>query len=452
MNEQQSMISLELKNQLRLTPQILQSLKMLQMTTQELNDYLDRLSLENPVMEREEDAASLDELSRRLHWLSEGGIPETRGRIVSPDEQPDLIGHLEDRHAARGDDLPAFLKDQLSAKKLPEALQAVCAYMAELVDPNGYLEEEDLDHLRQLGVPDTAMTAALDVLQSLEPAGVAARSLSECLCLQLARLPGDHALAEEIVRNYLPEMEKKRFDRIAQKTGHSREEAEAAAALIRTLKPRPGEGFDGGEETVYLYPDFLILEEEGQLNAVLCSDYTARLHLNPDYLQMLRSDPEPEVKQYLGEKFRQARWVMNCMERRKDTLGRCIDWILSRQEDFFRGTAETPLPCQLGEMADALNVNISTVSRAIRGKYLQCRRGLFPLRGFFRRTAGENALSEIQIKRRIAELIRQEEKPFTDEALRQKLAEEGIVLARRTVAKYRAGLGIPAARDRGAGE
>ncbi|MBO4873000.1 MAG: RNA polymerase factor sigma-54 [Lachnospiraceae bacterium] len=448
MNETQNMISLELKNQLRLTPQLMQSLKILQMTTLELNEYLDQMSLENPVMEREEDLASLDDLSRRFLWLSEGGSRIPRERILSPDEQPDLIGGLKDRHSGNREDLESFLKDQILTQKIPEPLHSVCLYLAGMTDPSGFLEEEDLAHLKQMGVPKKTLKEALKILQSLEPAGVGARSLSECLCLQLARLPGEHALAEEIARNHLPELEKKQLSTIARLTGKSREEVAEAVSLLGSLKARPGDGFDGGEETVYLYPDFLILEEEGKLKAVLCSDYTARLHLNPDYLQMLKSDPAPEVKQYLGEKFRQARWVMNCMERRKSTLERCMDQILEIQEDFFRGRARVPVPCQLGDMADKLGVSISTVSRAISGKYLQCRRGLFPLRDFFLRPAGSNDLTEIQIKSRLAELIRAEEKPLTDEQLRKALEREGICLARRTVAKYRSGLGIPPARER----
>ena len=451
MNEQQNMISLELKNQLRLTPQMLQSLHMLQMTTQELNAYLDQLSLENPVMERTEDLASLDDLSRRVLWLSEGGSRPPRERIVTPDEEPDLMGNLEDRRAGKREDLTSFLKDQLLLRELPEGKKQVCLYLAEMVDPSGYLEEEDLVHLRKLGVPGKLLDAALMILQSLEPAGVGARTLPECLCLQLSRLPGDHALAEEIARRYLPELEKKRYNAIARAVGRSREAVDEAVSLLTSLRARPGESFDEGEETVFLYPDFLILEEEGKLKAVLCSDYTARLRLNPDYLQMLRNDPEPEVKQYLGEKFRQARWVMNCMERRKTTLEKCMDRVLAMQEAFFLGISQAPVPCQLGEMAEELGVSISTVSRAIHGKYLQCRRGIYPLRAFFLRSVGKNDLTEMQVKTRLRELIRSEEKPLTDEQLRKELEKEAVFLARRTVAKYRTGLGIPPARERRSG-
>ena len=326
------------KQELKLTPQMLQSMEILQMSTQELEAYLQELVQENPAAE-----------------LSE---PEER-----PDEGEELWRRMQS------------LADQDNQNR-----QYVAA------------EREELDPLAR-----------------------------------------------------------RQYRALAQELGVSRQEVLRAEAQIRALDPRPGAAFAPREEPVYLVPDLVVLQGERGLEVHLQESRLPGLRLSRFYCDMYRDDPDPEVRQYLDGKIRQAQWAIQAVEQRRATLLRCAQVLVRRQEAFFQGPGGSLTSLRLADVAAELSIHESTVSRAVREKYLQCARGVYPLSFFFPREVGAGeGQSAHEIKNQLLQLIREEDKsrPCSDQKLCQLLAEEGYAVSRRTVAKYREELGVSSAVGR----
>ena len=298
-------------------------------------------------------------------------------------------------------------------------------------------------------IPQALTDQARDTLQSLEPPGVGARSLSECLLLQLSRRGGGDPVSMEIAARFLPELGRKHYAAIAQKLGTTVEAVRQAEAVIASLEPHPGRAFQPAETTVYVRPDVFVAELEGELKVVLNEYYLPRVSVNDYYLRLLKNSDEKETKDYLRQKLRQAKWLLDSLERRGSTLRRCAEAALEAQRPFFAGQTQTLAPMTLTTLAEGLELHPSTVSRAVRGKYLQCRQGTYPLRYFFSLPVS-GGVSRQAAKQALLALVREEDRrrPYSDQDLCRLLEERGIFLARRTVTKYRLelGLGSSAAR------
>ena len=233
--------------------------------------------------------------------------------------------------------------------------------------------------------------------------------------------------------------------------GVSRQEVLRAEAQIRALDPRPGAAFAPREEPVYLVPDLVVLQGERGLEVHLQESRLPGLRLSRFYCDMYRDDPDPEVRQYLDGKIRQAQWAIQAVEQRRATLLRCAQVLVRRQEAFFQGPGGSLTSLRLADVAAELSIHESTVSRAVREKYLQCARGVYPLSFFFPREVGAGeGQSAHEIKNQLLQLIREEDKsrPCSDQKLCQLLAEAGYAVSRRTVAKYREELGVSSAVGR----
>ena len=437
----------ELRQELKLTPQLLQSMQVLQMNSQELLEYLGKLSEENPLIEQEDSPAlrgAYEELRQKASWIDAG----IHGTTFAHEE-----GAMPERGAVdrETESLSAFLCDQLDRKRLAKPLLALCKYMAELVDEDGWLSQEDLDGLLDLKIPRTLIDQALETLQSLDPAGVGARDLAECLVLQLKRRGAGQSVIE-IAARFLPELGRKHYGPIARATGLTVEEIQAAEKLIASLDPRPGQAFQAAEPTVYVRPDVFIVELDGELKVVLNEYYLPRVSISDYYTRLLKESDEKETKVYLQQKMQQAKWLLNSLERRGSTLRLCAEAILEAQRPFFAGETAELAPMKLTSLAEQLGVHPSTVSRTARGKYLQCRQGTYPLRYFFSRAVSDQGPSQQAVKRKLLELVKGEDprRPLSDQKLVELLEDQGIRLARRTVAKYRMelGLGSSTARKR----
>ena len=398
---------MELAQVLKLSPGLLQSMEMLQMNTLELGAYLKELALENPVLEEAEPGQgqgqdTWEAFASQVPWL--GDTPWTGqtaqegdwGRGESPTES-----------------LAFLLEEQLARRGLSPELLAVCRYLAGLLDDDGRLDPEDLAGLRTAGVPAELLERGVEVLQSLEPAGVGARSLEECLLLQLRRLPGEHTVAQAICQGHLEELSKEHYGALARRLGVTQRQVEAAAREIRALSPSPvGEGVE------------------------------------PPAVPFIR--PDVWVADYLRQKLQQAQWVLTCVQRRRKTLEACVQALVQAQAAYFRGCQAAPGPLLRREVAVQLGVHPSTVTRALRHKYLQCRQGLFPMEYFFARPMGAEGASPQRAKAALARMIQGEDprRPLSDQALGERLQAAGMPLARRTVAKYRREMGLPRAYRR----
>lgn len=416
------------------------------MSTLELHEYVEEQLLENPVLEREESYEKEEgtRLLQKLEWLAANS---RRSPSVYREDTGDLTDIAVDPvHESLYDHLGA----QIPWKYLsPAVCRGVECVLTGLND-NGWLEESAQELALRGGVSCEVIEGAELIVRNMEPAGVGARTLAQCLELQLERR-GENGLALTIVRNHLEDLAKDHYNQIARITGASREEIQQACRLIRSLDPRPGAAFSSNNLPAYIVPDILVKEEEGRFVVLSSGQDLPRLKLNVYYQELMRDCEEEQVKDYLTKKAKQAHWVIKNIEQRKNTMLRCACCIVDQQMDFFRRGKHFLRPMTLADVASKVGVHESTVSRAIRNKFLQCTWGMFPLGDFFGRAVGmDEGNSAEQIKAQLRVLIEQEDKrkPLSDQKICDLLARQGMELARRTIAKYRDEMGYPSASGR----
>ena len=286
----------------------------------------------------------------------------------------------------------------------------------------------------------------------MEPLGVGAKNLQECLLLQLRGKP-DTLLQEEIIRRYLKELGKNQISRIADKTGKTLKEVMEAIERIRNLNPRPSNYFPTGRFKEYLIPDIIVVKLKDYFEVLINDAQNARFHISDFYRKMGNTVEDKEAAEYIHEKIKQAEWLQQCLEQRKNTLLNLAEKIVERQQGFFRNGKGFLEPLTQREIAEEMGVHPSTVSRGIKGKYLQCPWGTYPLSFFFSvgiPSDGQKENSADYIKSCIEKIIEQEEKkkPFSDRLIAEKLQKMGISISSRTVAKYRDSMNIKDALGR----
>lgn len=396
----------ELSQQLKLCPQLMQNIALLQMNVQDLREFLERAVEENPMLEQQEPSG-------------------------------DAFRELTSRES--------FLREQLERRKLPPKLLSLCTYLIERLDEDGFLPPEELEHLHHLGLPAPMLEEALAAVQALEPAGIAARSLSECLLIQLRRSGQETPLLTELVSHHLEPLARQQYSPLAHLLHCSKAEVENAAAQIAQLDPHPGRWDAPASEPVqYIQPDAYVLDENGALSVVLNDFYLPHLTLSSQYEEMMHS-ADAETASYLRRACKQAQELLSGLSRRGKTLHRCLEAVVSTQAPFFLLPDGVLSPMTRRTLAESLGLNPSTITRALKGKYLQCRRGIYPLSAFFSQPVGGSSPQEIRT--RMVQLL-QQEPMLNDRLLRERLAQEGYQLAQRTVSKYRRRLALPAASKR----
>ena len=441
----------------RLSQQQLQSVELLQMSAQELESYLRELSQENPVVELEEQPSAPvqtstreDELLRRLRWLEDNDHQNRYYQHVDEEELDPLArasgtGGLEET-------LVRFLSRQLDRMELEEGLDRLVRYLAACLDESGYLRFSLEELSGQTGASPDRMKEALALLQSLEPAGVGAADLSQCLELQLLRI-GEEGPALAIVRDHLEALAKRHYRAIAAALGITQEQVRQAEGVIRELEPRPGAIFDQPEQVAYIQPDVFVTEEEGRFVARTWGGERPPFRISAYYRDLLAQSGEREVREYLTGKLRQAEGVLWAIGQREHTLLRCAQSIAQHQQDFFRFGPQALAPLRMADVARELEIHESTVSRTIREKYLQCTRGVYPMSYFFSRSATADqsgAVGGTAARALLKQLLDQEDKscPLSDQKLCEGMERQGCPISRRTVAKYREEMNIPGASGR----
>lgn len=440
----------------RLNQQQLQSVELLQMSTLELERYLRELTQENPMVELDESRGEPErpqdeELFRRLLWLEDNDHQNRYYQHVGEDELDPLArigteGGLEET-------LFRFLSRQLYQLELDEDTAQTVRYLAACLDEDGYLRAPLAELAQDASIPLERLERCAQILRSLEPAGVGAADLSQCLELQLRRIH-ETGPALEIVRSHLEALARRHYRAIAAQLSISVEEVRRAEAIIQELEPRPGALFEQPVQVQYVLPDVFIEEVGDELVARLRTGERAPFQISGYYRNLLRQSGDREVKEYLTGKLRQAESVLQALAQRDSTLRRCAQVIAQRQRDFFRSGPQALQPMRLADVAQELGLHESTISRAVREKYLQCSRGVYPMSYFFSRSAAsqqqESQVGGTAARALLRRLIDQEdkEKPLSDQKLCQSMAELGCPISRRTVAKYREELNIPGAAGR----
>lgn len=448
---------LELQQKLSMSPRLIQALGLLQLPVLELAGALQEELQENPVLEMDEDEESgiaserpeeANGVSDTGEWDIEAYLAEEnicRGRSLAEYE-----AYPVETISAQWGSLAEDLRLQLHGARLAPSETAIGEYLVDCLDENGYLRKEAL---AGIGTP-AELPRVLSVLKSFEPAGVFASNLQECLALQVERRGLAGSLAGRIVTNHFDLLARGRFADLATALGVARDEVLAAVSLIRSsLEPRPAAGYPSGE-AISPCPDMTIQMRGAEWMVLVNESPFPRLQLNRHYLELWRSNPDDEkVRSYLKERIERARWILRAIEQRRATMQRVGEALLELQPRFFEKGPAQLRRMTLADMAEILEVHVSTISRAVAGKYVQTPFGVVALRSFFQsgvdtRTGGDRSASGV--KQTIAALIAAEnpKSPLSDDQLAAVLKKDGLVIARRTVTKYREELGVPSSRMR----
>ena len=465
-------LQLKLSQHLSLTPQLQQSIRLLQLSTVELEQELEKYLLENPLLERGDELFAPSPEHAGSEKGEEKSPEEPEAAASSADEdgwqwESDGEGSYAGASGSFGDDdndfqdiraatttLREHLSRQLGLIALPPRDRALVQCLIEALDDDGYLTQslEDLAALlpAEPEIDAAEWQIALCHLQNFDPTGVGARSVQESLLLQLKALPEDETqqLARIVVGAHLDLLAGRDFARLKKIIACNDERLREAQDLIRSLNPRPGAKFTA-PDTHYITPDVVVRKLRGQWSVSINADAFPRLRINSLYAQILARQRGSTLAGHLQE----ARWLVKNVQQRFDTILRVSEVIVERQRQFFEHGEVAMRPLIMREIADALGLHESTVSRVTTQKYMATPRGIYELKYFFGNhivTEAGGACSTTAIRALIKQLIGAEDakKPITDGEIADLLGQQGIAVARRTVAKYRELLGIPAVKLR----
>lgn len=419
----------------QLTQELRQAITLLGYHSAELAEYIDELSLENPLIERKE----TDTPPLSYHKTNKNRMNAQEAGLQLSDPQKTLQD---------------VLKQQALDMNLTNNEKKIFHYLIHSLDSNGYLEEDMEEAARRLSVSAKEAEAVLAKLQSLEPAGIGARSLRECILLQLQRLPNRNEQAEMLVSAHFEAFAQKNWKALSKMTGIPLHTIQDISDDIAALHPRPGLLFARPEQDMYIEPDIFIIVKNGHIAAELNTRSFPEIELQSQYRPLLSSGSCQDTASYLSAKYQEWRWLDRALRQRKQTITRIVSELITRQREFFLKGRSAMKPLTLREVADCLSLHESTVSRAIKGKTLQTPYGLFEMKLFFSAKAeasGDGDASNYAVKTHLEDLINQEDKtkPLSDQKLADLLNQQhGIQISRRTVAKYRDQLNIPSSAAR----
>lgn len=467
-------LSATTQQQLVLTPQLRQAIHLLQLSTAELEAEVAEAVASNPLLDWVEDAdhgnATGDaEFSATAPAASSEPQEPQQTPEDSWESAPDTWAEQAGSHSARNNDdfehsedadsLHDHLLWQLHLGHFSPRDTRIGIALIDAIDDDGYLREDLGDLLSSLRPEiDTRVEDALPVLhriQQFDPVGVGARDLGECLSLQLRALPADtvgRTVALQLAADSLQRLPKLGIAGICQEAGCSQEQAQAAVDLLRSLNPRPGAQYGALPNGSYVIPDCVIWRQQGLWHVALGAGAMPKVAIQRDYQQMIRHAGSADAD-YLRGHLQEARWLLKGLESRADTLQRVVRCLVAEQAGFLEFGPQALRPLTLRNVADTLGLHESTISRAVARKYVRTPRGTLALRDFFASgidTDAGGSTSSTAIQDRIRQLVAAENprKPLSDARLADTLKAEGVPVARRTIAKYREALQIPASHER----
>lgn len=460
-------LTIEQTQKLTMTPELIQAIQILQYNSQELEEFVSQEMMENPILEmdntvgndsrstsQEPEFSKSEEL---MYKEAERDDKDLREKIY--ESEYDDISYRQwehrvsndevvsfDQYTSKEDTLQDYLLLQLTLSDLKGCEKRIGRYLVESIDENGYLTVDVEQTAELFSVKVSAVERILGVIQGFEPYGVGARSLEECLLIQLNAKGFNFESLDYIVRNHLNDLGENRLQHIAKCTGLSVNQVQAAADLIRTLDPKPGRAYSSGEEVRYVVPD-IIVEKQDNGYVILTNDSTVpHLMVSSFYVNLAKTHKEDvEVQKYLSDKYNSALWLIKSIEQRKRTIYNVADAVMAHQTEFLEKGDKYLKPMTLKQIAEVVGVHESTVSRSINGKYIQTPRGVYEIKYFFSSGVGSGeGLSSNSIKTFIKEIIDKEDpkKPYSDQDMVEILSEKGIEISRRTVAKYRESMNI----------
>ena len=432
-------LSQNLQQSLELRQYQIQRLEILSMSSDELADFLNEARLENPLLEMEPDQSELEKDLSVARWLNVSSVPVPRG-YQNPEEPLEL-----DIPDQRGETLEGFLRLQIDFHHLTPQRRRMVNFLLGNLENNGRLPLTAAEAAQYSGGTVADAEAALSLLRGLAPAGVCAASLRDCLLTQLQALSKRNLTAERLVSTCLNAVASSSVTRLAQRCKVNAQQITAALATIRSLEPYPGSSFYK-PPVQSVVPDMAAFpKEDGSgWDVQLCSKQSETVSISSYYVDLLKGAGDPESSLYLHNRLRQAKELSIAIEQRRSTLLRIGRLIVERQQPYFDRTGPLQTLC-LTDLAEKLECHESTVSRALRGKYIACPWGTVALRKFVSASVGNSGVTNDSLEQHLQRLIDNEDKraPLSDQHLTAQLARDGMNVSRRTVAKYRSILGIP---------
>jgi RNA polymerase sigma-54 factor len=442
---------LQMSQRQTVTQRMVQTVSVLGMSADELQAYLEEKSLENPVIICDAEQENLPrkpndmEMHREEEWLAGGYCLKSRRDREGEDTEPEMP------EASGRESLAEHLQFQLLDGDYTAKEREILCFLTEDLDSRGYFRDDTGRVAQLFSVSRSCVEQLLAEIRMLDPAGVGASSLEECLRLQLEARGRRDSLAFRLCeRRWLRLLAGNRMREVAEKNHVSLREALEAYGEIRELNPLPGNAWGGGDEPVYIRPDALIVRSDKGWTAIMAGNCRPAIRTDPYYRKLMETTGDPELKAYLRKKTAEAEELRRDIQNREHTVKAVLDLLTERQEEFFKKGPGHRNPLTLEELAEEAGVHVSTVSRVLRRKYLQCAWGVYPLRYFLAGTAVRNrktgdAQTRDAVQNVLVEIIRLEDKgdPYSDLVLTQKLKERGICVSRRTVNKYRTLMGIP---------
>jgi len=436
-----------LKQKLNLSPLQIQFLNLLQIPIVDLDKRIEKEIEENPVIEEDD----LEESENEKVYLSTNN--------QSNDRKTDF---LVDNFTGNINTLSNHLQNQLIGSEKNEDELKVVKYLINSLDENGFLRREstsiinDYYIINEIEISEDLLNDALKTLKDLEPAGVGAKNLRECLIIQNNKSDFDNKLLiKNILENYYEAFTNKNFEKIITELNIEKEQLSLVYNNVESLNPIPGAGFSKNKDnTEYIIPDFSISNKDGNIDIKLNKVRRRKINISSYYQKILDETNDEKTKDFLKQKLEQAKWFIESLEKRNETLLKVMSAIAEIQKAYFISGEDKDLkPMKLADISEKVQLDISTISRVTNSKYLEASFGTFLLKELFseayRKDNGE-IISTKEIKNKLIEIIESENKehPFTDENLCKLLGEDDYNIARRTVAKYRDELKIPTARNR----
>jgi RNA polymerase sigma-54 factor len=472
----ESRLELRLSQKLILTPQLQQAIKMLQLPHLELTEFLNQELMENPLLEETPDEVPDEELTAEERdsievedTFEDAGAPLERLMNFSVDEyfeergsdgrdmgyfNPGVITPPSfDQFLSKKPDLYDHLLWQLRMSNLPEEIKKAGEIIIGNIDENGYLISSVEEMVEMEKIPPETVEKALYLVQSFDPSGVGARNIKECLLLQLWVLNLQGTIIENIIANNMDDLEKKKYTSIAQQYNLPLKDIMTAVNVIEGLEPKPGRNYSS-TSTNYIIPDVYLIKTTEGYQIILNDEGLPRLRVSSFYRKLIQQNNAypKEDKQFLMEKLRSAVGLLKSLDQRNRTIYRVTETLLHLQRDFFERGVEHLKPLTLKDVASTLDLHESTVSRVTSNKFLSCEHGVFCFRYLFSSAlhSGLGSISSTSVKSTIKKIVTEEDslKPLSDQQVAEILRKTGIVIARRTVAKYREEMGIPSQAQR----
>ncbi|WP_297519346.1 RNA polymerase factor sigma-54 [uncultured Clostridium sp.] len=456
-------LTMSQEQKLVMTQQMQQSIKLLQMSTCDLREYIEKEYAENPVLEasfhdmempekKEQDRIDYKEFIKYLEFDNYGS--QSYGDYSSNDEKASPFNFITNEKS-----LKDFLKEQITELNLTSKERILTEYMIESLNEKGYLDITLEEITNELYEEHEEVELALTIVQGLEPLGIGARTLKECLIIQLRKKKTLNDITETMINNHLEDIADNKYQVIAKRLKISIKDAQDYGDMIKKLEPKPARGFYTGEEVKFVIPDAEIRKIDGEYFIIMNNKVIPTLSINPIYNEVLNED-DKDAKDYVKEKMNKAMFLIKSIEQRKSTLYKVLEKILEFQRGFFEHGKKALKPMTLKQIAEAIDMHESTVSRAIREKYILTTFGTVKIKDLFVAGISNNTINNsnsddedvtvTNIKREIEEIIKAEDKikPLSDQMIENKLLEVDMKISRRTVAKYREELGIKSSSKR----